>query len=370
MTVQIGSIIKKLRIEKKVTQEMLATSLGVTPQAISRWETCAVYPDIELLPALADYFSVSIDELLGYRLSERETVLAKIKKEAERLAQVGTVEERISHCRCALLRYPFDFDLKLHLAVALCHQYSDASEKNAPTEEIEALLLSIVEHCNDMDIRYSAIFTWCDLLGEAGRGQQAKELIDRYCTPMKYRKESVLANGIGDGKTELYKQDEIDKLTDALGLAIRNLVLDDELPNDPTTWEKKIQMLVISSQLYRMIYGDHLMFYHERLATNHYLLSTYLIAQGKTDSALEALERMAHHARAYDVSYQNDHGKHYTSVLVDRLIYPEPSRDFHEVSEHNAAFYMLDRLRHPRYDTLRTHHRFLAIVQSLEESKR
>ena len=63
MNVKIGAIIKKLRAENRITQDTLATAMGVTPQAISRWESEGGYPDIELLPALADFFSVSIDEL-------------------------------------------------------------------------------------------------------------------------------------------------------------------------------------------------------------------------------------------------------------------------------------------------------------------
>jgi transcriptional regulator with XRE-family HTH domain len=61
MTVKIGAIIKKLRAENNITQDVLATAIGVTPQAISRWEAEGGYPDIELLPALADFFSVSTD---------------------------------------------------------------------------------------------------------------------------------------------------------------------------------------------------------------------------------------------------------------------------------------------------------------------
>ncbi len=61
MTVKIGQIIKKLRTERNATQDMLANALGVTPQAVSRWEQGNTYPDLELLPALADFFTVSID---------------------------------------------------------------------------------------------------------------------------------------------------------------------------------------------------------------------------------------------------------------------------------------------------------------------
>ena len=85
MNIKIGSNIKKLRTENNITQDALATAIGVTPQAISRWESEGGYPDIELLPALADFFSVSVDELIGYRLSEREKELADIKKELERI---------------------------------------------------------------------------------------------------------------------------------------------------------------------------------------------------------------------------------------------------------------------------------------------
>ena len=59
MNIKIGAIIKKLRQENNVTQDTLATAIGVTPQAISRWEAEGGYPDIELLPALADFFSKS-----------------------------------------------------------------------------------------------------------------------------------------------------------------------------------------------------------------------------------------------------------------------------------------------------------------------
>ena len=49
------------------TQEELAQVLDVTPQAVSRWEKNICYPDMTLLPSIANHFGVSIDELFGYR---------------------------------------------------------------------------------------------------------------------------------------------------------------------------------------------------------------------------------------------------------------------------------------------------------------
>ncbi len=62
---EIGNQIKALRTRKGVTQEALAAHLGVTAQAVSKWERNAATPDIELLPQLSAYFGVTIDELFA-----------------------------------------------------------------------------------------------------------------------------------------------------------------------------------------------------------------------------------------------------------------------------------------------------------------
>lgn len=54
-----------LRREMGITQEQLAQAMGVTNQAVSKWESGQSYPDITLLPRLAAYFRVTVDELLG-----------------------------------------------------------------------------------------------------------------------------------------------------------------------------------------------------------------------------------------------------------------------------------------------------------------
>lgn len=62
---EIGNKIRILRTEKGVTQEQLAAALGVSPQAVSKWENDVTTPDIALLPQLSVYFGVTIDELFA-----------------------------------------------------------------------------------------------------------------------------------------------------------------------------------------------------------------------------------------------------------------------------------------------------------------
>ena len=72
MKLAIGENIRNFRKKNDLTQEALADRLGVTYQSISRWENGTTYPDIELIPAIAEALAVTIDELLGMPQIEKE----------------------------------------------------------------------------------------------------------------------------------------------------------------------------------------------------------------------------------------------------------------------------------------------------------
>lgn len=65
-TLRLAENISRLRKEKKITQDTLADFIGVTKASVSKWETGQCLPDILLLPELASFFDVSVDELIGY----------------------------------------------------------------------------------------------------------------------------------------------------------------------------------------------------------------------------------------------------------------------------------------------------------------
>lgn len=83
----IGLNIRGLRKNKDLSQEMLAERLGVTFQAVSRWERGESYPDITLLPAIANFFGVSVDYLLG---TEGEKEAEEVEKIVEQCADCDT----------------------------------------------------------------------------------------------------------------------------------------------------------------------------------------------------------------------------------------------------------------------------------------
>ena len=83
MDLNLGSVIKQLRTEQSVTQDELAEYLGISYQAVSKWETGTSLPDITLLPKLASFFGIRIDELFSVdHEDELERIDALLQKEA------------------------------------------------------------------------------------------------------------------------------------------------------------------------------------------------------------------------------------------------------------------------------------------------
>ena len=88
----LGRRIARLRLARTATQERLAKELNVSPQAVSKWENDINHPDISLLPDLARFLGVSVDELLsGASASTQESVAAQESAAEKSAAEVVSV---------------------------------------------------------------------------------------------------------------------------------------------------------------------------------------------------------------------------------------------------------------------------------------
>lgn len=85
MIKNFGSKLSELRKRKGYTQEELAEILGVSAQAVSKWENDLSYPDITLLPEIAQLFNVSLDELLNDKAPETVLVPEQEKKDLNQM---------------------------------------------------------------------------------------------------------------------------------------------------------------------------------------------------------------------------------------------------------------------------------------------
>ena len=92
MAYSLGKKINELRREKGMTQETLAERMGVTPQAVSKWENDLSAPDIQSLPLMAELFGVTTDELLGVRREPEVRLLPEEERAAYGQTILAAVE--------------------------------------------------------------------------------------------------------------------------------------------------------------------------------------------------------------------------------------------------------------------------------------
>ena len=114
MQLNLGENIKKYRKEMNLTQEGLADAFGVTVGAVSKWESGNTIPDILTLVELADFFSISMDVLLGCSISSKS--ISDIESKLRTLLKENKHDEAISEAEKALVRYPGNFRILLQCA--------------------------------------------------------------------------------------------------------------------------------------------------------------------------------------------------------------------------------------------------------------
>lgn len=123
MNLRLGDKIRHLRKRDGRTQEALAVAVGVSCQAVSRWEKSLAYPEIEIIPSIANYFGISIDELFGYEC-ERDKKVDEIIARVEAYGiKARSDSEWVSDCtailREGLLEFPYNEKLMITLADVL-----------------------------------------------------------------------------------------------------------------------------------------------------------------------------------------------------------------------------------------------------------
>lgn len=101
---KIGEKLRILRKTKKLTQEQLADYLNVSAQAVSKWETGLTSPDIDMLPRLAVFYGVTVDELLDFDRFRIDREVEALVEESVPLRREPEIAE--TFYREALKRYP------------------------------------------------------------------------------------------------------------------------------------------------------------------------------------------------------------------------------------------------------------------------
>ena len=154
MQIQLGEKIKSLRKQKNISQEVLANYLGVTFQAVSKWENGATMPDVTMIPAIASFFGVSTDELFDFNRYETEERVMEICRLSWKYRHTEP-EKAEKILKDGLAKYPGNEIILNNLLYVM--RLPDRAQ-----EAIE-LCQALIEGTKYDDVRYDA----CRILAEA-----------------------------------------------------------------------------------------------------------------------------------------------------------------------------------------------------------
>lgn len=115
MNISLADKLKELRKAKKISQEKLAEYLGVSYQAVSKWENGVTSPDVLLLPDIARYYGITVDELLQVERIDADRYIEECNSRAEKLYRDGKRVEIIPLWREAYKKLPNDIRVKAML---------------------------------------------------------------------------------------------------------------------------------------------------------------------------------------------------------------------------------------------------------------
>lgn len=164
MTVYFGENVKKLRKAKELTQETLADFLGVSFQAVSKWERNESYPDITMLPAIAAFFGVSVDFLLGIDIMENDKKIKDYCDKYSRLWNEGKVAKVRDIMKQAVSEFPGNFDLLSKYMNALIQAQHSDEYIISIRPEVQKIYDNIQNHCTVDSIRIWAKKLMCRYL--------------------------------------------------------------------------------------------------------------------------------------------------------------------------------------------------------------
>ncbi len=191
----IANNIARLRHDKKITQEQLAEFIGVTKASVSKWENNQSMPDITILPQLATFFDVTIDELIGYTPQLSKEQIQDLYQRFGKDFAERPFEEVMNETQAYVKRYYTCYPFLLQMCILWLNHYTMAETEEKKKDicmRIEKLCQHIKENCKNMRIYGNVIMIQSLVYFQIGRIQEIIYELEEFSASNKFGNQSMI----------------------------------------------------------------------------------------------------------------------------------------------------------------------------------
>ena len=177
---KIGENIFQKRKERGITQEELAEFMMVTKASVSKWETGQSHPDILLLPKLATFFNISVDELIGYDPDLSSAQIQKFYIDLENRVLDEGMDSILKDIKIKIKQYYSCFDLLYYMALFIlnhCDLATDTTKKEEYLEYANNILKRVCEDSKNPILEEQSLSLRAACLISLGKSEEALNIL-------------------------------------------------------------------------------------------------------------------------------------------------------------------------------------------------
>ncbi len=309
MEINLKDTLRTLRQQKNITQEVLAGHLGITAQSVGKWERGEGYPDITLLPKIALYFNVTIDELLNVDQLRIEQEIKNYMSKSACCKRSGDNAGNLALWEKAYKEFPNDCRVIAELMDAVNRD----GKWPCPKEDAERILFlgeRILQESTDSSLRDSAVQTLCVTCASMGDEQKALHYAEMggsfYST-----KESLKTFALtGEAGVRACQEHLVSLLLEASMTAVQMTA------DAAFTPAEEIQAYQFGVDLFHLLFSDgNVGSYANELSTLCLRIAQKYAELADAPKTLEYLEQSARYAVAESAAVKAP----FTAFLVNRL---------------------------------------------------